>query len=251
MSIDFEGFIVVISGAGSGIGLAVAKKLKAQGANVFGLDLSAGELEKCGVGTWIQCDIGDDESVKQAFVSITSKVSKIDVLINNAGIGAQGGVEAATTEEWNKVLNINVIGTSRVSVAALPLMRKSSDAAIVNTCSVVATVGLPKRAIYSASKGAILSLTLAMAADLLPEKIRVNCVNPGTTDTPWIGRLLSQAADPAKERAALEARQPIGRLVSADEVANAIIYLAHPGQKSTTGTVLAVDGGLHSLNLPK
>ena len=249
MSSDFQGFTVVITGAGSGIGLAVAKKLKAQGAHIFGLDLNAGELD--GVGTWIECDIGSDESVTKAFASIAGTVSKIDVLINNAGIGAQGGVEAASTEEWNKVLNINVIGTSRVSAAALPLLRKSTDAAIVNTCSVVATVGLPKRAIYSASKGAILSLTLAMAADLLPEKIRVNCVNPGTAETPWIGRLLSQAADPAKERAALEARQPMGRLVSADEVANAIIYLAHPEQKSTTGTVLAVDGGLHSLNLPK
>jgi 2-keto-3-deoxy-L-fuconate dehydrogenase len=251
MSTDFQGFAVVISGAGSGIGLAVAKKLSAQGAQIFGLDLSAGELENNGVGTWIECDIGNDESVKRAFEGIASKVSKIDVLVNNAGIGAQGGVEATTTAEWNKVLNINVIGTSRVSAAALPLLRRSTDAAIVNTCSVVATVGLPNRAIYSASKGAVLSLTLAMAADLLSEKIRVNCVNPGTADTPWVGRLLSQSADPVKERAALEARQPIGRLVSAEEVANAIIYLAHPGQKSTTGTVLAVDGGLHSLNVPK
>lgn len=251
MSTDFQGFAVVISGAGSGIGLAVAKKLSAQGAQIFGLDLSAGELENNGVGTWIECDIGNDESVKRAFEGIASKVSKIDVLVNNAGIGAQGGVEATTTAEWNKVLNINVIGTSRVSAAALPLLRLSTDAAIINTCSVVATVGLPNRAIYSASKGAVLSLTLAMAADLLSEKIRVNCVNPGTADTPWVGRLLSQYADPVKERAALEARQPIGRLVSAEEVANAIIYLAHPGQKSTTGTVLAVDGGLHSLNVPK
>jgi len=251
MSTDFQGFAVVISGAGSGIGLAVAKKLSAQGAQIFGLDLSAGELENNGVGTWIECDIGNDESVKRAFEGIAGKVSKIDVLVNNAGIGAQGGVEATTTAEWNKVLNINVIGTSRVSAAALPLLRLSTDAAIINTCSVVATVGLPNRAIYSASKGAVLSLTLAMAADLLSEKIRVNCVNPGTADTPWVGRLLSQSADPVKERAALEARQPIGRLVSAEEVANAIIYLAHPGQKSTTGTVLAVDGGLHSLNVPK
>ena len=249
MSKDFSGFTAVITGAGSGIGLAVAKKLQSQGATVYGLDLNAGGIE--GVGTWIECDIGSDASVAKAFENIANRTSKIDVLINNAGIGAQGGVEAATTEEWNKVLNINVIGTSRVSAAALPLLRKSNDAAIVNTCSAAATVGLPKRAIYSASKGAILSLTLAMAADLLPEKIRVNCVNPGTAETPWVGRLLSQAADPVKERAALEARQPMGRLVSADEVANAIIYLAHPEQKSTTGTVLAGDGGLHSLNLPK
>ena len=249
MSKDIAGFTAVITGAGSGIGLAVAKKLQSQGATVYGLDLSAGEIE--GVGTWIECDIGSDASVAKAFENIANRTSRIDVLINNAGIGAQGGVEAATTEEWNKVLNINVIGTSRVSAAALPLMRKSNNAAIVNTCSAAATVGLPKRAIYSASKGAVLSLTLAMAADLLPEKIRVNCVNPGTAETPWVGRLLAQAADPVKERAALEARQPMGRLVSADEVANAIIYLAHPEQKSTTGTVLAVDGGLHSLNLPK
>ena len=249
MSKDFAGFTAVITGAGSGIGLAVAKKLQSQGATVYGLDLNAGEIE--GVGTWIECDIGSDASVEKAFANIAIKTSKIDVLINNAGIGAQGGVEDATSEEWSKVLNINVIGTSRVSAAALPFLRNSKNAAIVNTCSVVATVGLPKRAIYSASKGAILSLTLAMAADLLPEKIRVNCVNPGTAETPWVGRLLAQAADPVKERAALEARQPMGRLVSADEVANAIIYLAHPEQKSTTGTVLAVDGGLHSLNLPK
>ena len=251
MSTDFEGFTVVITGAGSGIGLALSKKLKAQGADIFGLDLSAGELELSGAGTWVNCDIGNDDSVTEAFKEISKVTNKIDVLVNNAGIGAQGGVDVATTEEWMKVLNVNVIGTSRVTAAALPHLRKSSNAAIVNTCSVVATVGLPNRAIYSASKGAILSLTLAMAADLLPEKIRVNCVNPGTAETPWINRLLSQAVDPIKERLALESRQPMGRLVSADEVANAIIYLAHPDQKSTTGTVLAVDGGLHSLNLPK
>lgn len=249
MSRDFEGFTVVITGAGSGIGLAVAKKFKNEGANIFSLDLNAGEIES--IGTWIQCDIGSDESVIRAFDVLSEKTLKIDVLINNAGIGAQGNVESATTQEWNKVLNINVIGTSRVSAAALPFLRKSTDAAIVNTCSIVATGGFPNRVIYSASKGAIYSLTLAMAADLLSEKIRVNCVNPGTTETPWIGRLLAQSDDPAKERAALEARQPIGRLVTAEEVANAILYLAHPEQKSTTGTVLAVDGGLHSLNIPK
>lgn len=251
MSKDFEGLVAVISGAGSGIGLSVAQKLNAEGAKVYGLDLVPGELEESGYGKWIECDISNDDSVNQAFHAISLNENKIDILINNAGIGAQGSVEKATSAEWNKVLNINVVGTSRVSAAALTLLRKSSNAAIVNTCSVVATVGLPNRAIYSASKGAVLSLTLSMAADLLHDNIRVNCVNPGTTETPWIGRLLAQSSDPVKERKSLEARQPLGRLVSASEVANAIAYLAHPQQKSTTGTVLAVDGGLHSLNLPK
>ena len=160
-------------------------------------------------------------------------------------------MEDATEDEWNRVLNINVAGIGRVSAAAMPFLRKSKSAAIVNTCSIAATAGLPKRAVYSASKGAVMSLTLAMAADAVKEKIRVNCVNPGTADTPWVARLLSQAKDPVAEREYLEARQPLGRLVSADEVANAILYLANPRQGSTTGTILAVDGGMHGLRLPK
>ena len=249
MNEDFRGLTAVVTGAGSGIGLAVSKKLKAQGATVISLDIHPGEFES--IGRWVKCDIGSDQSVTSAFAELTSSTAKIDILINNAGIGATGTVETSTTEEWNKVLNINVIGTSRVSAAALPFLRKSAHAAIVNTCSVVANFGFPKRSIYSASKGAILALTLSMASDFLKENIRVNCVNPSTTDTPWIGRLLSQAENPEQERAALEARQPIGRLVTPEEVANAIIYLAHPQQKSTTGTVIAIDGGLHSLYVPK
>ena len=112
-----------------------------------------------------------------------------------------------------------------------------------------AVAGLPQRALYSATKGAVLSLTLAMAADHVGEGIRVNCVNPGTADTPWIGRLLAQASDPVAERAALEARQPLGRLVTPDEVAAAIVYLASPAAASVTGTALAVDGGMGGLRL--
>ncbi len=249
MSQDFQGLTAVVTGAGSGIGLAVSKKLKASGATVVGLDLNAGEFQ--GVGSWIKCDIGSDESVGLAFAEISKSIRVIDILINNAGIGAIGTVESSSTEEWNKVLNVNVVGTSRVSAAALPYLRKSSHAVIVNTCSVVANFGFPKRSIYSASKGALLALTLSMASDFVKENIRVNGVNPGTTDTPWVGQLLSQAENPSQERAALEARQPIGRLITPDEVANAIIYLAHPEQKSTTGTILAVDSGLHSLYIPK
>lgn len=248
MSGDFKGLTAVVSGAGSGIGLAVARSLHAQGARVFGLDLNEGDMSE--VATWIACDVGDSADVIAAFKRIGTETDTIDVLVNNAGIGAIGTVEDATDEEWMRVLNINVIGISRVSTAAMPFLRKSSSASIVNTCSIAATVGLPNRAIYSASKGAVMSLTLAMAADAVKEKIRVNCVNPGTADTPWIGRLLAKAADPISERERLQARQPIGRLVTPEEVASAIIYLANPAQESTTGTVLAVDGGMHGLRLP-
>ncbi|HEY2790940.1 MAG TPA: SDR family oxidoreductase, partial [Micromonosporaceae bacterium] len=173
----------------------------------------------------------------------------IDILVNNAGIGAIGTVEDNDDDQWHRVFDVNVVGMVRVTRAALPYLRRSEHAAIVNTCSIAATAGLPQRALYSATKGAVLSLTLAMAADHVYEGIRVNCVNPGTADTPWVARLLDQAADPSAERAALNARQPMGRLVSADEVAAGIAYLASPAASSVTGTALAIDGGMAGLRL--
>jgi len=249
MKSDFTGLNAIVTGAGSGIGLAVAKSLNSAGAKVFGFDIAPGEMES--VATYIECDVGNSQSVSRAIAKVQSEVSVIDILANNAGIGAVGTVADAKDDEWSRVMNINVAGIGRVTAAALPLLRASKSAAIVNTCSIAATVGLPKRAVYSASKGAVMSLTLAMAADFVKEGIRVNCVNPGTADTPWVSRLLSAASDPDAERRALEDRQPMGRLVSADEVARAILYLANPQQSSTTGTVLAVDGGMNGLRLPK
>ena len=245
MSTEFQGLTAAVTVAGSGIGLATAKLLKERGATVYGLDLNEGEM--AGTATWLQCDVGDDASVAAAF----SKITSLDIMINNAAISAVGDVTANSSEDWLRVLNVNVLGIVRTSKSAIPLLEKSKHAAIVNTCSVAATAGIPKRALYSASKGAVLSLTLAMANDHLAQKIRVNCVNPGTADTPWVQRLLAQAPDPAAERAALEARQPMGRLVSAEEVASAICYLASPMQGSTTGASLTVDGGMQGLRIPK
>lgn len=249
MKSEFEGLVAVVTGAGSGIGLAVARELTSKGAHVYGLDISVGEMGSA--AQFIECDLGSTESVDRAFAQLASKSEVIDILVNNAGVGAAGRNEDATDEEWDRVLNINVVGTSRVSRAAIPFLRKGKSPAIVNTCSIAATAGLPNRAIYSASKGAILSLTLAMAADHVKEGIRVNAVNPGTADTPWVARILSAASNPDAERSALEARQPLGRLVSAEEIAHAILYLASPHQASTTGTILAVDGGMQGLRLPK
>jgi 2-keto-3-deoxy-L-fuconate dehydrogenase len=249
MNKEFEGLTAIITGAGSGIGLEVAKGLTAKGAKVFGFDINQGEMGS--YATYIKCDIGDALSVTEAFNEFAKSSKSLDVLINNAGIGSLTTVEKETDEVWHKVLNINVVGTARVSRLAIPLLRQSKHAAIVNTASVAAIDGIPNRAAYSASKGAILALTLAMATDHLPDGIRVNAVNPGTTDTPWVKRLLDQADDAKVAKIALEARQPMGRLVSPSEIANAIIFLASPVQASITGTSLNIDGGLHSLRIPK
>ncbi len=241
---ELTGLVAVVTGGGSGIGLATARLLAERGARVAVLDLTPGE-EFLG----LRADVTDDESVRSAIGTAAGRLGGIDIVVNNAGIGAVGTVADNPDQQWRDVFEVNVLGIVRVSRAALPYLRQSASAAIVNTCSIAATAGLPQRALYSATKGAVLSLTLAMAADHLAEGIRVNCVNPGTADTPWIGRLLDQARDPAAERAALAARQPMGRMVSAAEVAAGIVYLASPAAASVTGTALAIDGGMAGLRL--
>ena len=241
---ELSGLAAVVTGGGSGIGLAAARLLAARGARVAVLDLKPSDEFLA-----LSADVADDASVRAAVGAAASGLGGIDILVNNAGIGATGTVADNPDEEWHRVYDVNVVGIVRVTRAALPYLRASAHAAIVNTCSVAATAGLPQRALYSATKGAVLSLTLAMAADHVHEGIRVNCVNPGTADTPWVGRLLDAADDPAAERAALAARQPMGRLVTADEVAAGIAYLASPLAASVTGTALAVDGGMAGLRL--
>ncbi len=247
MSDALAGLRAIVTGGASGIGLATAQQLHAHGAAVAVLDLDPSGAPEPLIG--LRADVGDDASVRLAVNAAVQALGGLDILINNAGIGAVGGVEENPDEQWQHVLDINVIGIARVTRAALPHLRASKHASIVNTCSIAATAGLPQRALYSASKGAVHALTLAMAADHVHDGIRVNCVNPGTVDTPWVSRLLDQAPDAAAERAALEARQPLGRLVAAQEVAAAIVYLAGPASGLTTGTALPVDGGMSGLRL--
>ena len=239
---EFEGLVAIVTGGASGIGEATVKLLRSRGATVVVFDRTA-------IDDSVVCDVSDDASVVAGVAEVVARHGRIDILINNAGIGAAGGVEDNDDEEWHRVYDVNVLGMVRLTRAALPHLRKSPSASIVNTASVAADIGLVQRALYSASKGAVVALTRAMAADLVKEGIRVNAVAPGTADTPWVGRLLDAADDPEAARAALTARQPIGRLVSADEIAYGIAYLASPFAASTTGTVVAIDGGLHSIRV--
>jgi 2-keto-3-deoxy-L-fuconate dehydrogenase len=242
---DLDGLSALVTGGASGIGRAVAELLSARGAQVAVLDVDVGGVEPPLHA--VVADVTDDAAVRRAVDEGVERLGGLDILINNAGIGAQGTVEDNDDDEWRRVFDVNVLGMARVARAALPHLRESGRGAIVNTSSVAATAGLPQRVLYSATKGAILSMTLAMAADHVREGVRVNCVCPGTADTPWIQNLLARADDPDAERAALEARQPMGRMVSAEEVAEAIIYLGT--SSATTGTALHVDGGMQGLRL--
>jgi NAD(P)-dependent dehydrogenase (short-subunit alcohol dehydrogenase family) len=239
---EFDGLAAIVTGGASGIGAATVRTLLERGARVAALDLNPDGAPEGSLA--IACDVTDAAAVDAAVQRAADELGGLDIVVNNAGIGASGDAAANEDDEWLRVLNVNVVSIARVTRAALPHLRRSEHAAIVNTCSVVAVVGLPNRALYGATKGAVHALTLGMAADHVREGIRVNAVAPGTADTPWVGRLLAAADDPDQAAAALRARQPMGRLVTADEVAHAIAYLASPRSASTTGTLLPVDGGL-------
>jgi NAD(P)-dependent dehydrogenase (short-subunit alcohol dehydrogenase family) len=245
---EFDGLVAVVTGAASGIGRAAALELAGRGATVAAVD-----RDPAGVPEPLhpyECDVSDGPGVARTVERIAADLGGIDVLVNNAGIGAQGTVADNDEQEWLRVLDVNVVGIARMSAAALPHLRRSRAGAVVNVSSIAALVGLPRRAAYSASKGAVLALTRAMAADHVREGIRVNCVSPGTADTPWVQRLLATAEDPEGEMARLSARQPTGRLVTADEVAQAVAYLASPRNGSVTGISLSVDGGMAGFQLP-
>ena len=247
MSGEFDGLVAVVTGGASGIGLATAELLASRGATVAVFDLAHADLP-AGLHPYV-ADVTNRESLEAAVAAVGADHGRLDIIINNAGISAVGTVEDNDDATWATVLDVNVTGMARMTAAALPWLRKSPAASVVNVSSIAALNGLPQRALYSASKGAVLALTFAMATDHVREGIRVNAVSPGTVATAFVDRLLQNFADPVAERAAMDARQAIGRMVQPHEVANAIAYLASPLSAATTGTALDVDGGVTHLRV--
>jgi 2-keto-3-deoxy-L-fuconate dehydrogenase len=231
-----SGRVVVITGAAGGIGDAMMQRFAALGDTTIGLDLADG------------FDITDPTQCTHAAQRIVDEHGRIDVLCNNAGISAVGDVVQSTPDEWQRVFAVNVFGVANMSRAVIPYMRAAGQGAIVNTCSIVATVGLVQRAVYGASKGAILALTKAMAADEVANGIRVNCVSPGTVQSPWVERLVAGTPDPAATMESLKNRQPLGRLVGTDEVAAAVAFLA-ADTTFTTGADFLLDGGISGVRI--
>jgi NAD(P)-dependent dehydrogenase (short-subunit alcohol dehydrogenase family) len=228
--------VVVVTGSSGGIGAAIAERFRAGGDEVVGLDLLDG------------FDVSDPFACETAVEAIVRTHGRVDVLCNNAGIAAVGDVVTATPDDWERVFAVNVFGIAHLSRAVLPHMRAAGRGAIVNTSSVAAVIGFVERAVYSASKGAVLSLTRAMAADEIGSGVRVNCVCPGTVESPWVERLVAAAPDPDAARDALRRRQPLGRLVTCDEVAAAVHYLASD-ECFTTGAEWLLDGGITGVRL--
>ena len=239
--------VALITGAGSGIGRATAVRLAREGYGVACVDVDHASARETAAmladGVGIGADVTVEAEVIAAVEQTVQHYGRLDVLCNNAGIGSVHRVEEETVEHFDRVLSVCVRGTFLFSKYALPHLRQSRGC-IVNTSSVAALVGLRNRAAYCAAKAAVLALTKAMAVDHVEEGIRVNAVCPGTVDSPWVGRLLAAAEDPAEMRRQLIGRQPMGRLGTPEEIAEAIAYLASPQAAFVTGTGLVIDGGL-------
>jgi NAD(P)-dependent dehydrogenase (short-subunit alcohol dehydrogenase family) len=245
------GRVVLVTGAGSGIGRATAASFAAVGDRVVVADYDgaaaeavAAELREAGgEAIAVTVDVSDRAQVDAMVATTVARFGTLDILVNNAGIGVAGDILEATADDLERTLAVNVVGTFQCCQAAIPLMLEKGGGIIVNVASVVAFAAVTRRAAYSASKGAIVALTRSIAVDFMARGIRCNAVAPGTVDSPWIGRILADQADPIAARQAMVDRQPLGRLGRPDEIAAAIRYLASPEADFVHGSCLVIDGG--------
>ncbi|MBK5305446.1 MAG: SDR family oxidoreductase [Frankiaceae bacterium] len=237
-----KGRVAVVTGAGSGIGFEITQLLLAAGTRVAALDVDPSGAPESALP--LAVDVSDAAAVAQAFDEVQARLGDVDTLFANAGIGSTADVLACSPEEWDRVFAVNVRGVFLCAKAVLPAMLRRRRGVIVNTASVAGMIGLRDRAAYCASKGAVIAFTKQVAVQYAGDGIRCNCICPGTVDSPWVGRLMDEAPDPAKRREELIARQPLGRLGTPHEVAQAAIYLASDAAAFITGSGLVIDGGI-------
>lgn len=239
----------LVTGAGAGIGRAIVRRLASEGAQVVVTDIDGVAAESVRAESGpphlaLRLDVRDARQLAAAVAAAVTSWGGLDIMVNNAGIGVAGTTDAASEADYERVFDVNVRGTLLGMKYALPALRAAGGGAIINITSVAALIGVPDRAVYSASKGAVLALTRAAAIDHIAEGIRINCVAPGTVDTPWVERITAGYADPDAARAAMRARQPHGRLVTPEEIAATVAYLASDEARSVVGAVMVVDGGM-------
>lgn len=244
-----EGKRVIVTGAASGIGKAIARRFVEEKARVLFTDIdqskagqAAEELDS-GLAEGFELDVTSADDFQKAIDHVKEEWGGLDVLVNNAGFGVAAQAPDTTEDEWQKVIDICMKGTFLGMKYAIPVMRDQGNGSIVNISSVAALVGVKDRAAYCAAKGGVMALTRASAIDHAREGIRINCIAPGTVDTPWVERITQRYDDPEAAREAMNERQPHGRLVSPAEVASMAVYLASDEAGSTTGSVMVVDGG--------
>jgi meso-butanediol dehydrogenase/(S,S)-butanediol dehydrogenase/diacetyl reductase len=243
----------IVTGAGSGIGRAIALRFAEEGASVVISDVdreaAASVASEAGGGangeTLVRkTDVTDSSEVEALVRTAVEKWDGLDIMVNNAGIGVAGTTTDTQEEDYERVMDVCLRGTFLGMKHAIPTIRDSGGGSVINLSSVAALVGIADRAVYSAAKGAILAITRAAAIDHVEEGVRVNCIAPGTVDTPWIGRITAGYDDPEEARRNMQARQPHGRLVAPEEIAAMAAYLAADESASVIGACMIVDGGV-------
>ena len=245
---ELRGKSALVTGAGSGIGRAIALRFAAEGATVAlaGRTRETLEASARAIGAAalpVTLDVTDPESVAAGVLAVSQRLGPVDILVNNAGIGTTKSVVDVEPEEWERVFAVNVRGVYLCTRAVLPGMLERGSGTIVNIASALGLVGVPGRAAYAASKGAVIALTKQVAVEYAAQGIRCNCICPGTVNTEWVDRLLAAADNPDAARRALEDRHPQRRLGTPEQVAAAALYLASDAAAFVTGSALVMDGG--------